>query len=427
MKLLALGSKLSKISKTMSSPSLPDYEEEQGLSPELQNLLGFSLHCSEAFKERLDQLAILQIDTILWLFLGALWDQELDMFDLLQILHGPKDDFDVTENTHEFKEDIIKLYSFLFLFKHNIIPRLSDGEEFDYTKHFCQSEFITTLKTGHAVCNRAFCKAPQALAVVLHEEAAAESPNLQQQGNSGGDPTFNFLPTPEPAYVANNTSMSSKKSKAKTGKPSAHVKSAAAGGNGGGDSSSSSSSSSSDDECSADYRLRNSLTAYTKEPKFQTRSPVDAKHVFNGDYNAWDETATFLRAFAVGRNMSHLVTESFLTYCQSKKKKGYDLAKIYRKTKDDDRLTIRDHQLSLAQFKSDISTIYSAILSVFRKGSDKAIITKHKKHNDGISAWINLHAKYDNKGASAIAADQSENIICEKHHKNFPGDFSGMK
>ncbi len=79
----------------MSSPSLPDDKEEQGLSPELQNLLGFSLHCSEAFKERLDQLAILQIDSILWLFLGALWDKEPDMFDLLQILHGPKDDFDV--------------------------------------------------------------------------------------------------------------------------------------------------------------------------------------------------------------------------------------------------------------------------------------------------------------------------------------------
>ena len=180
------------------------------------------------------------------------------------------------------------------------------------------------------------------------------------------------------------------------------------------------------DENTASARLRNPSSAYGKEPKFVPRSPVDPKHVFNGDFSAWDETSNFLRAFALGRNMGHLITPDFLEFHSKSLKKGSKLADIYHEFKDEDGLTIRDHQSSLAQFKSDIKAVYSAILSVFRKNTDRAILTKHKTTSDGLSAWIDLHEKHDNKGAAAIAADEMEEIITKPYHRTFPGGVNAF-
>ena len=180
------------------------------------------------------------------------------------------------------------------------------------------------------------------------------------------------------------------------------------------------------DDNSASDRLRNPSTTYGKEPKFVARSPVDPKHVFNGDFSAWDETSNFLRAFALGRQMGYLIAPEFLEFHSDKLKEGSKLANICHACRDDDGLSIRDHQCSLAQFKSDIKAVCSAILSVFRKNTDRAILTKHKATSDGISAWIDLHEKHDNQGAAAIAADENEETITKPHHRTFPGGVNAF-
>ena len=97
------------------------------------------------------------------------------------------------------------------------------------------------------------------------------------------------------------------------------------------------------------------------------------------------------------------------------------MEKICHHHKDENGLTIRDCQSSLAQLKSDIGSIHSAILSVFRKSCDCSILDNHEAATDGISAWIDIHAKHENKGATTIVADDKEDLIHEKFHKSFPG------
>ena len=92
---------------------------------------------------------------------------------------------------------------------------------------------------------------------------------------------------------------------------------------------------------------------------------MDPKHVFNGDFSAWDETSNFLRAFALGCQMGYLIAPEFLEFYSDKLKEGSKLADVCHAYRDDDGLSIMDHQCSLAQFKSDIKAVYSAILSVF--------------------------------------------------------------
>ncbi len=188
----------------------------------------------------------------------------------------------------------------------------------------------------------------------------------------------------------------------------------------------SSSDSSSDDssvgETSAVARLRSSTRSYTKEPKFSARSPVDSKYIFSGEYDKWDEADNFLRAFVLGRNMGYLIAPEFLKFYEKKHLKySWNLAKIYQKYQDEDGLSIRDHQASLAQFQNNIRALYSTFLSVFRKGTDSSILTKHKATLDGVLTWIDTHSKYDDKGAIAIAADNNNQIITQKYNKHFQG------
>ena len=385
------------------------------LETDCEELLTNALNCSNKFIQRVEKCGISKIETLLWLTLGPLHDKEPDFCDMLRTFHHEDDEYDLPSGSHSIKGDLIKLYCFLHLFKGTINPRLSEYEDFDYRTHFKQHEFNAVALTRGTYRLRAFKRGLGEFIEELQSEELQDQVLSQASGKPETDPRFAFTPKPERTQISSNHSVSSKRLAKSTTKPSKPPSSVSIPEN------QSSSTSSSDEENSGIQRLKRGSAGYTKEPKFTSRSPVDTKHVFTGAYKEWDETANFLRAYALGRNMGHLVTEDFLSYYQQKLKKGYSLDKIYRKYHDEDNLTIRDHQSSLAQFKSDIRSIYSAILSVFRKNTDRAILTKHKAKSDGLSAWLELHAKYDNKGAAAIAADENDLIITEKYHKHFPG------
>ena len=70
---------------------------------------------------------------------------------------------------------------------------------------------------------------------------------------------------------------------------------------------------------------------------------MDPKHVFNGDFSAWDETSNFLQAFALGRQMGYLIAPEFLEFYSEKLKEGSKLADICCAHRDDDGLGIGDH------------------------------------------------------------------------------------
>lgn len=93
---------------------------------------------------------------------------------------GTTDEFNMKLGEHEFKEDIIKLHSFLFLFKHTINPRLSEEEEFCYSSHFRKVEFTTTKRILHADGNRVFNKA------LTHFITWLQSEDLQHELPSPG-------------------------------------------------------------------------------------------------------------------------------------------------------------------------------------------------------------------------------------------------
>ena len=140
----------------MPNSSLAYRKGEPGFEPAFQHLLKDVLQCSNKFIQRLNQLAIFDFETVLWLFLGVFHDTEPDFHSLLNILHHPEDECNVFSGKHELKEDLLKLHSFLLLFKHNIKPRLSEGEVFNYHYHFSIAELATVMRIYYHDHDRAF-------------------------------------------------------------------------------------------------------------------------------------------------------------------------------------------------------------------------------------------------------------------------------
>ena len=398
------------------------------LDNDLELLLSDELSSSQAFLTRVDDLDITSIFNLMENILDSDNGSQPDMCNLLCIFHADTDVMDPLTGTHDFREDIIIMFHFAFKMK-KAWTSCASPDSFNYEEHFNHKKFKQSLKKEHRK-NNLFFKCGLAAFYEENEGCRQEEEKLaqrikestQKMGNmsmddtkpaetpSGPkDPAFAFVGTPGRSADESSPPEASKSSPEASGTGSPPSPDPA-----------------SPDDHSASDRLRNPSTAYGKEPKFVARSPVDPKHVFNGDFSAWDETSNFLRAFALGRQMGYLIAPEFLEFYSTKLKEGSKLADIHHACRDDDGLSIRDHQCSLAQFKSDIKAVCSAILSVFRKNTDRAILTKHKATSDGISAWIDLHEKYDNQGAAAIAADEMEEIITKPCCKTFPGGVNAF-
>ena len=391
----------------MPNSSSTSRKGELGFEPAFQHLLEDVLQCSNKFIQRLDQLAIFDFETVLWLFLGVFHDAEPDFHSLLDILHHPDDEFDALLGKHELKEDIMKLHSFLFLFKHKINPRLHEGEVFNCRRHFRREELIQSVRTNRHAHENAFSVALIQFLGNRKPKKFGDPSQSSKCVGSRGDSKISSKSQPQKPHKSKNASASSRKSEKHSSEPFQPLSDIRV------TKKKQKKSSSSDSENSATQRLRQGSNTYSKEPKSTAKSPKQPKHVSSSDFgrkpsSAVTEELWIVLHKALGCSEEFIKRSEHVGVCSLKELVRVCLGKEF------------DHEPDLYR-----------ILVYFYELSDKIdpISGSHPLKQDFLKVFsFGLHVKHciiPNRARDA-SFDCTKSILEHKWHTDFTRDHNKL-
>ena len=125
------------------------------LDENLRTLLQHDLECSEAFLQRAEEKHITSIIALMDNILDIENDGEPDMCDLLHLFHDESDLLDISEQEHEFKDELITLYHFAFRMQKAWNNKVS-ADSFNYVDHFHKPSFYSLKSKKHNMLHTTF-------------------------------------------------------------------------------------------------------------------------------------------------------------------------------------------------------------------------------------------------------------------------------
>ena len=143
------------------------------------------------------------------------------------------------------------------------------------------------------------------------------------------------------------------------------------------------------------------------ETKDEKRQALPSRHTWDGNMDNFREFQKQVEGFHCQVVAGYLFLKEF----QKRYKKDGSACWIY----------FMDDVASESQVNRDIKALYGALLSACKVGVGSSILAKHSETRNGLSAWMDMVAKYKNGGDKETQIDKLE----EKLDIKFTDHYSG--